>query len=102
MENCKSPIIIKSEKSESQDDGICATQFQDKDLASMSTNDDMLRVIKGIKVIPDEEFKEFLDEEDFMDGLDVVDAWEGDEEKNRDAEQDGTRPVKREEKPSPR
>ncbi|XP_076301166.1 uncharacterized protein LOC143219166 isoform X2 [Lasioglossum baleicum] len=46
-----------------------------------STNEDVQRAIEGLKEIPDEELQEFLDDEDFMEGLDVVDAWEGDEEK---------------------
>ncbi|XP_012521910.1 serine/arginine repetitive matrix protein 1 isoform X2 [Monomorium pharaonis] len=60
-----------------------------------STNDDVQRAIKGLLEIPDEELKEFLDDEDFMEGLDVVDAWEGDEDKNRETEQDVTRSTKK-------
>lgn len=56
-----------------------------------STSDDVQRAIKGLREIPDEELKEFLDDEDFMEGLDVVDAWEGDEDKNRENEQNMTR-----------
>lgn len=48
------------------------------------TNDDVQRAIDGLKDIPDEELQEFLDDEDFMAGLDVVDAWEGEEEKRPD------------------
>lgn len=65
-------------------------QFQQihEDSSSKSANDDVQRAIEGLREIPDEELKEFLDDEDFMQGLDVVDAWEGDEDKNRDTEQD--------------
>ncbi|XP_017886243.1 actin cytoskeleton-regulatory complex protein pan1-like isoform X2 [Ceratina calcarata] len=48
-----------------------------------STNEDVQRAIEGLKEIPDEELQEFLDDEDFMQGLDVVDAWEGEEEKSK-------------------
>lgn len=47
-----------------------------------NTNVDVQRAIEGLKEIPDEELQEFLDE-DFMQGLDVVDAWEGEEEKSK-------------------
>ncbi|XP_071632884.1 uncharacterized protein [Temnothorax longispinosus] len=64
----------------------------------LKSDDHVQRAIKGLKEIPDEELKEelkelkeFLDDEDFMlEGLDVVDAWEGDEDKNRENEQDMT------------
>ncbi|XP_031844928.1 uncharacterized protein LOC116432351 isoform X2 [Nomia melanderi] len=52
-----------------------------KESTLKSTNEDVQRAIEGLKEIPDEELQEFLDDEDFMEGLDVVDAWEGDEEK---------------------
>lgn len=51
-----------------------------------SINDDVQRAIEGLKEIPDEELQGFLDDESFMEGLDVVDAWEGDEDKNREME----------------
>ncbi|EZA49396.1 hypothetical protein DMN91_009446 [Ooceraea biroi] len=91
---------MKQEKPEGQDK-ICRTQPQEKDAASKSTNDDVQRAIEGLKEIPDEELQEFLDDEDFMEGLDVVDAWEGDEEKNKvKVEQDtAVDPVRQEEKP---
>ncbi|KAG7199425.1 hypothetical protein KM043_014053 [Ampulex compressa] len=54
-----------------------------------STNEDVQRAIEGLKDIPDEELQEFLDDEDFMEGLNVVDAWEGDEEKQREVDQKG-------------
>ncbi|XP_054010749.1 protein SON-like isoform X1 [Hylaeus anthracinus] len=57
-----------------------------KESALKSTNEDVQRAIEGLKEIPDEELQEFLDDEDFMEGLDVVDAWEGDEEKSREVE----------------
>ncbi|KAL2716791.1 serine/arginine repetitive matrix protein 2 [Vespula squamosa] len=43
-----------------------------------STNESVQRAIEGLKGIPDEELQEFLDDE-FMEGLNVVDAWEGEE-----------------------
>lgn len=57
-----------------------------KESTLKSTNEDVQRAIEGLKDIPDEELQEFLDDEDFMEGLDVVDAWEGDEEKIREVE----------------
>lgn len=66
-----------------------------EDPSAKSTSDDVQRAIKGLKEIPDEELKEFLDDEDFMEGLDVVDAWEGDEDKNRENEQDTKRSTKK-------
>ncbi|XP_015587802.1 serine/arginine repetitive matrix protein 1 isoform X2 [Cephus cinctus] len=47
------------------------------------TNDDVQRAIDGLKDIPDEDLQEFLDDEDFMKGLDVVDAWEGEEDRHQ-------------------
>ncbi|XP_072753833.1 uncharacterized protein [Anoplolepis gracilipes] len=65
-------------------------------------NIDVQRAIEGLKEIPDEELQEFLDDEDFMQGLDVVDAWEGDEERNRENEQDKKNVVERKERRSSR
>lgn len=59
-----------------------------------NTSDDVQRAIKGLREIPDEELNEFLDDEDFMKGLDVVDAWERDEDKNREIEQVKTESTK--------
>lgn len=73
-----------------------------KDSALKNTNDDVQRAIEGLKEIPDEELQEFLDDEDFMEGLDVVDAWEGDEERNRENDQDKTNAVERKERRSSR
>lgn len=47
-----------------------------------STSEDVQRAIEGLKDIPDEELQDFLDE-DFMKGLNVVDAWESEEEENQ-------------------
>ena len=41
---------------------------------------DLQRAIDGLKDIPDADFQELFNDEDFMKGLDVVDAWEGDEQ----------------------
>ncbi|XP_014478204.1 PREDICTED: bromodomain-containing protein 4-like isoform X2 [Dinoponera quadriceps] len=65
-----------------------------------STNDDVLRAI--LKEMPDEELQEFLNEEEFMEGLDVVDAWEGDEDKNREAEHLPADSMEQQEKPESR
>ncbi|KAK0162929.1 hypothetical protein PV327_006656 [Microctonus hyperodae] len=48
------------------------------------TNDEVQRAIEGLKDIPDDELQEFLDDEEFMQGLNVVDAWDGDEELDDD------------------
>lgn len=47
---------------------------------SKNTNDEVQRAIDGLNEIPDDELQEFLDDEDFIEGLDVVDAWEGDDD----------------------
>lgn len=44
-----------------------------------NTNEDVQRAIEGLKEIPDDELQEFLDDEELQD-LNVVDAWEGDED----------------------
>lgn len=49
-----------------------------------NTNENIERTIQGLREMPDEELKEFLDDEAFIEGLDVVDAWEGDEDKKPD------------------
>lgn len=90
----KEEIKIKEEESTKTSGRIYAKRPQREDPSSKSTNDDVQRAIKGLREIPDEELKEFLDDEDFMEGLDVVDAWEGDEDKNRDNEQDMTASTK--------
>lgn len=100
MDDANDYIQIKEEneieeKPRKIGDKIYVKQFQQmhEDPSSKSTND-VQRAIEGLREIPDEELKEFLDDEDFMEGLDVVDAWEGDEDKNRDNEQDMTRSTK--------
>lgn len=65
-----------------------------------NTNDDVQRAIEGLKEIPDEELQEFLDDEAFMEGLDVVDAWEGDEDKNREMEHPANSAEQKTEPPS--
>lgn len=86
-------------------------QILEMDPLLKSTNDDVQRAIKGLREIPDEELKEFLDDEDFMEGLDVVDAWERDEDKNRENEQNknttgsakqGEKQLSREHRPEPK
>ncbi|XP_076757835.1 uncharacterized protein LOC143427509 isoform X3 [Xylocopa sonorina] len=74
---------VKNEPTEQ----LCRKESADKRESMLkSTNEDVQRAIEGLKEIPDEELQEFLDDEDFMQGLDVVDAWEGDEEKGREVE----------------
>lgn len=78
---------VKNNVQNESTDQFCPTQSADKkELTLKSTNEDVQRAIEGLKDIPDEELQEFLDDEDFMEGLDVVDAWEGDEEKSREIE----------------
>lgn len=86
---------IKEEKPKSTGK-IYVKQFHKvlEDPLLKSTSDEVQRAIKGLREIPDEELKEFLDDEDFMEGLDVVDAWEGDEDKNRENKQDAKRSKK--------
>ncbi|XP_015109783.1 serine/arginine repetitive matrix protein 1 isoform X2 [Diachasma alloeum] len=50
------------------------------DRGSRNTHDDVQRAIDGLKDIPDDELQEFLDDEDFN----IVDTWEGDEERPED------------------
>jgi len=89
----KDDIQVKEEKEVEEEDANTAGKIYVKQLhqilenPSKSTSDDVQRAIKGLREIPDEELKEFLDDEDFMEGLDVVDAWERDEDKNREIEQ---------------
>lgn len=98
MENANdNNIQIKEEKEMEEEPRkisgkIYVKQFQQiKEEPSLkNTSDDVQRAIKGLREIPDEELKEFLDDEDFMEGLDVVDAWERDEDKNRENEQNMT------------
>ncbi|XP_076236293.1 uncharacterized protein LOC143180447 isoform X1 [Calliopsis andreniformis] len=76
-----------SVKNNVQSKSMDQKQSDDKKESTLkSTNEDVQRAIEGLKEIPDEELQEFLDDEDFMEGLDVVDAWEGDEEKGREVE----------------
>ncbi|XP_076175979.1 uncharacterized protein LOC143151081 [Ptiloglossa arizonensis] len=78
---------VKNNVQNESRDQVCQKQSVDKkESALKSTNEDVQRAIEGLKDIPDEELQEFLDDEDFMEGLDVVDAWEGDEEKSREVE----------------
>ncbi|KAK1137488.1 hypothetical protein K0M31_001995 [Melipona bicolor] len=78
---------VKNNVQNESTDQFCPTQSADKKEPTLkSTNEDVQRAIEGLKDIPDEELQEFLDDEDFMEGLDVVDAWEGDEEKGREIE----------------
>ncbi|XP_043263096.1 serine/arginine repetitive matrix protein 2-like isoform X1 [Colletes gigas] len=78
---------VKNNVQNESTDQVCQKQSVDKKESTLkSTNEDVQRAIEGLKDIPDEELQEFLDDEDFMEGLDVVDAWEGDEEKSREVD----------------
>lgn len=75
---------IKMECKEEKDDQLeNKLPIDKKDSIIKSTNEDVQRAIEGLKEIPDKELQKFLDD-DFMEGLNVVDAWEGEEEKNRE------------------
>lgn len=83
---------VKNDVQKDSTDQLNPKQSTDKKESTVkSTNEDVQRAIEGLKDIPDEELQEFLDDEDFMQGLDVVDAWEGDEEKGRETELKTTR-----------
>lgn len=86
-------VQIKEEKEETiteTTDNVYSKLFpQTLDPSLKNTSDDVQRAIKNLKEMSDEELKEFLDE-DFMQGLDIVDAWERDEDKNRENEQNMT------------
>ncbi|XP_015428998.1 PREDICTED: serine/arginine repetitive matrix protein 1-like [Dufourea novaeangliae] len=75
-----------SVKSNVKNEALEKKSVNKKESTLKSTNEDVQRAIEGLKEIPDEELQEFLDDEDFMEGLDVVDAWEGDEEKGREVD----------------
>lgn len=90
MENLNNPVLIaggdlttenllKTVSDDCKKEADVGTESSD--IMKPKTNDDVQRAIEGLKDIPDEELQEFLDDEDFMEGLDVVDAWEGEEEK---------------------
>ncbi|XP_067210872.1 serine/arginine repetitive matrix protein 1 isoform X2 [Linepithema humile] len=71
-------------------------------LKDSSSKDDGQRASEGPREMPDEELrfiKELVDD-DFMQGLDVLDAWEGDEDKSHENEQNVTDTVKQNQKPS--
>lgn len=94
--NVEDHIEIKEEKKMKKETSNAAGKIHVKKLDQIledpslkNTSDDVQRAIEGLKEMPDEELKEFLDD-DFMEGLDVVDAWEGDEDKNREIEQNMT------------
>ncbi|XP_068970838.1 serine/arginine repetitive matrix protein 2-like [Bombus flavifrons] len=82
----KDSSVKNNVQNESMDQFYTKQSVDKKESALKSTNEDVQRAIEGLKDIPDEELQEFLDDEDFMEGLDVVDAWEGDEEKGREVE----------------
>lgn len=91
----------QSEKMETSEK-IYVKQPQDilKDSSLKNINDDVQHAIEGVKDMPDEELrfiKELVDD-DFMQGLDVLDAWEGDEDKNHENEQNTMDSVKQNKK----
>lgn len=100
MDDANEHVQIKEEKEIEENKStvgkIFVKQFHQilEEPSLKSTSDDVQRAIKGLKEIPDEELKEFLDDEAFLAGLDVVDAWERDEDKNHDDKQNTTRSTK--------
>lgn len=75
--------------------------------ASKNSNNDVQRAIEGLKEIPDEELQDFLDDKEFMEELDVLDAWEeeknvGDEEITWNNEQNPAESTKQKKRRSPR
>ncbi|KAK2588354.1 hypothetical protein KPH14_004369 [Odynerus spinipes] len=83
MEEFYQPTIKKEIKNEPEDQLQNQSPIMHKESIIKSTNEDVQRAIEGLKEIPDEELQEFLDD-DFMEGLNVVDAWEGEEDRNRE------------------
>ncbi|KAI4497896.1 hypothetical protein M0802_007012 [Mischocyttarus mexicanus] len=83
VEESHSPIIVKETNNKSTD-MLKKEQSSNVEKESIvkKTTEDLQRAIEGLKEIPDEEFQEFLGD-DFMEGLNVVDAWEG-EDKNHE------------------
>lgn len=73
-----------------------------KDSSLTNTNDDVQRAIEGLREMPDEELRFIKDlvDDDFMQGLDVLDAWEGDEDKNHENEQNTMDSIKQNQKSS--
>lgn len=98
----KDSSVKNNVQNESMDQFYTKQSVDKKESALKSTNEDVQRAIEGLKDIPDEELQEFLDDEDFMEGLDVVDAWEGDEEKGREVELKTTHVKDQEQKRSSR
>lgn len=93
---------IKS--SENQKTGVGKIYLKKpQELKSASKNpDNVQRAIEGLKEIPDEELQEFLDDKEFMEEL-VLDAWEGEEEKTwEDNEQNATSSTKQKKRRSSR
>ncbi|XP_012255981.2 serine/arginine repetitive matrix protein 1-like [Athalia rosae] len=82
-ESCK-VAEVGNTKAGDQKDAKKLSPPEISEIMRPKTNDDVQRAIEGLKDIPDEELQEFLDDEDFMEGLDVVDAWEGEEERRLD------------------
>lgn len=86
MEDHNQVTIKQSEKMDTLDNVHLKQSHElEQDSSSQCNNADMQRAIESLKGMPDEELQECF-EEDFMEGLDVVDAWEGDEDKNREFE----------------
>lgn len=71
--NVEKPGVKSSDAAEARDEN-----FDDNKL----DNDDVQRAIDGLADIPDDKLQEFLNDKDFIEGLDVVDAWEGGTDKS--------------------
>lgn len=86
-EEAQIKVEVKEEPSEERMETMCKIYVKPpheimNPSSLANTNDDVQRAIRGIQEMPDEELQGlFLDDEEFMEGLDVVDAWEGDEDK---------------------
>lgn len=91
MEESHTPTIEK-ETDNKASDKLKKEQFSivQKESIVKKTTEDVQRAIDGLKEIPDEELQEFLGD-DFMEGLNVVDAWEGEEDKNREEQKSQTK-----------
>ncbi|XP_015182171.1 PREDICTED: serine/arginine repetitive matrix protein 2-like [Polistes dominula] len=84
MEELQTPIIEKKTNNKDNDKlKKEQSSIVQKESIIKKTTEDVQRAIEGLKEIPDKELQEFLDD-DFMEGLNVVDAWEGEEDKNRE------------------
>ncbi|XP_043502839.1 uncharacterized protein LOC122524588 isoform X2 [Polistes fuscatus] len=83
MEESHTPTIEQETNNKASELKKEQSSIVQKESIVKKTTEDVQRAIEGLKEIPDEELQEFLGD-DFMEGLNVVDAWEGEEDKNRE------------------